>query len=76
MLLYVVVINMELSAGSQRYTLKVVSSTAETQTCLEKMTAINGEMRLLKDARAAGETIVVEREKMHIFSKWISCGVF
>ena len=76
MLLYVVLINMELSAGSQRYSLTVVSSSPQTQTCLEKMAAIEGEMRLLKDARTAGDIIKVEREKMHIFSKWVSCGVF
>ena len=76
MLLYVVVINMELSTGSQRYTLTVVSSSPQTQYCLEKMAAIEGEMRILKDARAAGDTIKVEREKMNIFSKWFSCGVF
>ncbi len=87
LLLYGVVINVEQSLGSQRYyvtaTLKAElsskpessSKTDLTETkalqCLGKMEGITQEMKFEKVPGLQR----VEREKMHVFSKWINCGV-
>ena len=81
LLLYGVVINVENSLGSQRYTVTAVlkaepsSKTDLTETkalqCLGKMEGITQEMKFEKVPGLQR----VEREKMHVFSKWIKCGV-
>ena len=81
LLSYGVVINVEKSLGSQRYyviaTLKPESSsnTELTETkalqCVGKSDGINLE---IKFERMPGLQNV-KRQRMHVFSKWINCGV-
>lgn len=75
-LLYVVAINMELSAGSQRYEVVRYGEVVEVFPCLDKDAAIVKEMTLQKLVKAQKGNDTVTREKLHIFSKWINCGAF
>ena len=75
-LLYVVAINMELSAGSQRYTVTHHAKVSEVYTCLDKDAAIVKQMQLQKQIATTQADESVDREKLHIFSKWLNCGVF
>lgn len=72
--LYVLAINMELSAGSQRYDVTRYGEVVEVYPCLDKEAAIVKEMTLQKAVKAKKGNDIVTREKLHIFSKWISCG--
>jgi hypothetical protein len=87
LLIYVIIINTEHQMGSQRYyvtaainpepaskqesTNKSGPTEAKALQCVGKKEAIDLE---IKFERMAGLQNV-EREKMHVFSKWIICGV-
>jgi hypothetical protein len=81
LLLYMVIINVEKQLGSQRYyltaTVKTQSSneTAQTETtalqCVDKDKAIELEVTFER----MPDLERVERRRMHVFSKWINCGV-
>lgn len=76
LLFYALVINIELSTGSQRYTLVVQGQKVESFSCLGKDEAIALQMRYEQRLAPQQQSVVVVRDKMHIFSKWIECGVF
>lgn len=86
LLLYAVIINTEHQMGSQRYYVtaainpepasiqpsnKSGPTEAKSLQCVGKNEAIDFE---IKFERMAGLQNV-EREKMHVFSKWINCGI-
>lgn len=80
LLLYAVIINVEQQLGTQRYYVNASvkpngqpeSTEAKALQCVGKKDAIDFEIKFENMAGLQQ----VEREKMHVFSKWINCGVF
>jgi len=70
---YGVAINVELSSGSQRYTVYAQDSD-NTFWCLAKDEAIKLQMKLEQQLAADNTDAKVLREKMNVIHKWVSCS--